>query len=177
MGTVATLWQRCFVTNKWTQHFATVCNAIQPDWAQPSSYLWDLRGRSLMQCMCPNVWILASPLSERGINQGVAILLDTGVLGGIESSAKDTCHSKSLDGHQNRGCQREAAIISTFTSQKDEIDYEGAPLAAAIGFFVSAACRGSASERGVCPPNCTMMPSGRSVSITLSTSSTVRGSK
>ena len=52
-----------------------------------------------------------------------------------------------------------------------------APEAAGMGLPSSCSCRAPARLRGVCPPNCTMMPSGRSASTTLSTSSTVRGSK
>lgn len=41
-----------------------------------------------------------------------------------------------------------------------------------MGFFSSASCSGLAIDSGVCPPNCTMMPSGRSFSMTFRTSST-----
>mmetsp|Transcript_7072 Transcript_7072/g.14105 ORF Transcript_7072/g.14105 Transcript_7072/m.14105 type:complete len:228 (-) Transcript_7072:225-908(-) len=51
------------------------------------------------------------------------------------------------------------------------------PEAAGIGFSSNHLANGVANFRGVCPPNWTMMPSGRSFSITLSTSSTVNGSK
>jgi hypothetical protein len=47
-----------------------------------------------------------------------------------------------------------------------------APEAAGMGFFSSASCSGLAIDSGVCPPNCTMMPSGRSFSMTFKTSST-----
>ena len=46
------------------------------------------------------------------------------------------------------------------------------PLAAGMGLSSSAFCSAVASLSGVWPPNCTMMPSGRSFSITFSTSST-----
>lgn len=48
------------------------------------------------------------------------------------------------------------------------------PLAAGIGLSSRAFCSAVASFSGVWPPNCTMMPSGRSFSITLSTSSTCK---
>ena len=51
------------------------------------------------------------------------------------------------------------------------------PDAAGMGCALRYASIGEASLSGVCPPNWTMMPSGRSVSRTFSTSSTVRGSK
>lgn len=51
------------------------------------------------------------------------------------------------------------------------------PEAAWIGLASKYLASGVASLSGVWPPNWTMMPSGRSFSMTLSTSSTVNGSK
>mmetsp|Transcript_894 Transcript_894/g.2081 ORF Transcript_894/g.2081 Transcript_894/m.2081 type:complete len:325 (-) Transcript_894:2193-3167(-) len=51
------------------------------------------------------------------------------------------------------------------------------PLAVGMGLAVMYLFRAVASLSGVWPPNCTMMPSGRSTSTTLSTSSRVSGSK
>ncbi len=43
--------------------------------------------------------------------------------------------------------------------------------------FTPASCSGTDSRSGVCPPNCTTTPSGRSFSITFITSSNASGSK
>ena len=51
------------------------------------------------------------------------------------------------------------------------------PLAHGMGSASRAAWSFVASFSGVCPPNCTMIPFGRSFSMTFSTSSSVSGSK
>mmetsp|Transcript_12475 Transcript_12475/g.41084 ORF Transcript_12475/g.41084 Transcript_12475/m.41084 type:complete len:358 (-) Transcript_12475:2033-3106(-) len=85
------------------------------------------------------------------------------------------CWIPSLFKHaSNRSRSSAASIASGEVPRMRTLPF---PDAAGIGLASKSVCSGFASLSGVCPPNCTMIPSGRSFSSTFITSSTVSGSK